>query len=65
MLTLFRLSLTLPKFQMTKWKERSLHFYRDLYSVLRSDILCFGDTNRIIYTDEKSSEMEEGRKVFF
>ena len=52
--------MTLPKFQMTKWKEGSLNFYRDL----RSDFLCFGDKYRIIYTDENSAEMEEGR-IFF
>ena len=53
--------LTLTKFQVTKWKERSLHFYRDL----RSDFLNFGDTHRIIHTNEKSSKMVEGRKIFF
>ena len=53
--------LTLKKFQVTKWKERSLHFYRDLHS----DFLYFGSTHRIIHTDEKSSKMVKGRKIFF
>ena len=52
---------------MTKWKERSLHFYRDLQTGdLRSDFLYFEDRYSLDNPHwQKSSEMGEGRKIFF